>query len=68
MYNSLIKYFGLRPLENDILTYYTGDKTYVLRNNYIYYNCSEDEEFKDSKKTMLKKFIRREFIIKKILE
>ena len=66
VYNSLINYFGLERREDDSLYYYTNKKEYILRNNGNNYHCKEEDD--GFRTTMLKKFIRREIILKTILE
>ena len=68
VYNSLINYFGLVRREDDSLYYYTHDKKFKLINNGNRYYCVEEEDDFKGRSTMLKKFIRREIILKTILE
>ena len=68
VYNSLINYFGLERREDDSLYYYTHDKKFKLINNGNRYYCAEEEDDFKGRSTMLKKFIRREIILKTILE
>jgi pentatricopeptide repeat protein len=68
VYNSLIKYFGLERREDDCLYYYTDTRGYRLKNNGNNYYCVEEEDDFKGRTIMLKKFIYREIILKKLLE
>ena len=64
VYDYMIKYFGLKKSKDDIINYNTHKKWYVLRNTINYFCKEEDDGFNT---TIVKKCIRRDFIIKSII-
>ena len=75
VYKYMLSYFGLVPLKDDIMYYYTYNRNFLLSNNNNYYHCNENyyyhfNEKDDSgyKKIILKKYIMRDIKIKNIID